>query len=60
MPSKSPFICLLACLLTMGASYARADDSPTARDVRCAAVGIRIINLGDAQHRLVGTMMTMY
>jgi hypothetical protein len=60
MLSKSLCICLLACLLTVGANCARADDGPTVRDVRCLAVGIRVINLGDAQHRFIGTMLTMY
>jgi hypothetical protein len=60
MLSKSLCVCLLLCLLAMSANCAHANDGEMARDVRCVAVGIHIINLGDTEHRAVGTMLTMY
>lgn len=60
MRIKNFCVFLFLGLLAVGFPCAHADDRATERDVRCVAVGIRIINLGDTQHRAVGTMLTMY
>jgi hypothetical protein len=60
MLSKSLCVCLLVSSLAIAANCARADDGATTQDLRCLAIGLRMINLGDAQHRTAGTMITMY
>lgn len=60
MRRKSLCFCLLLCLLNISVDCARADDNATVADLRCVVVGTRITSVGDAQHRAVGTVLTMY